>query len=156
VELTILVGTMTGNAQLVAEEVQQALGAVPGCAVRICPMDALRADALAGGGCFLICTSTYGQGDLPDNARAFFASLASERPDLSDVFYGLIALGDQTYSSTFCMGGRRFDALLSELGAQRVGEPLLHDACGGELPEEAATAWAPQWLAALRAALEAA
>ncbi len=85
-------------------------------------MDDLDAGVFADGGTFLICTSTYGQGDVPDNAQEFFASLERERPDLSAVTYGLIALGDLTYRDTFCEGGIRFDTLLTELGARRVGE----------------------------------
>jgi len=142
--LTILVGTMTGTAEMVAQEVQTALEAA-GHTVSIRMMDDLDASLFAGGGTFLICTSTYGQGDVPDNAQEFFASLESERPDLSAVAYGLIALGDRTYKDTFCEGGTRFDHLLTELGARRVGEVLKHDASSGTLPEEVAAQWIVPW-----------
>jgi MioC protein len=72
--LTILVGTMTGTAEMVAQEVQTALEA-GGHAVTIRMMDDLDASVFDSGGTFLICTSTYGQGDVPDNAQEFFASL---------------------------------------------------------------------------------
>lgn len=142
--LTILVGTMTGTAEMVAQEVQTALEAV-GHAATIRPMDDLDSGAFAGGGMFLICTSTYGQGDVPDNAQEFFASLERDRPDLSAVTYGVVALGDLTYRDTFCEGGIRFDALLTELGARRVGEILKHDASSGTLPEEVAAQWIVPW-----------
>jgi MioC protein len=142
--LTILVGTMTGTAEMVAQEVQTALEA-GGHAVRIRMMDDLDASVFGPGGTFLICTSTYGQGDVPDNAQEFFASLERERPDLSGVSYGLIALGDLTYRDTFCEGGTRFDNLLTELGAKRVGEILKHDASSGTLPEEVAAQWIVPW-----------
>jgi MioC protein len=142
--LTILVGTMTGTADLVAQEVQTALEAA-GHAVSIRMMDDLDASIFNTGGTFLICTSTYGQGDVPDNAQALCASLESERPDLSGMTYGVIALGDLTYKDTFCDGGMRFDALLAELGAQRVGEILKHDASSGTLPEEIAAQWIVPW-----------
>jgi MioC protein len=142
--LTILVGTMTGTADLVAQEVQTALEACSH-AVSIRMMDDLDASIFSGGGMFLICTSTYGQGDVPDNAQALYASLESERPDLSAVTYGVIALGDLTYKDTFCEGGIRFDTLLTELGARRVGEILKHDASSGTLPEEVAAQWIVPW-----------
>ena len=108
-------------------------------------MDDLDASIFGTGGTFLICTSTYGQGDVPDNAQALYASLETERPDLSAVAYGVIALGDLTYKDTFCEGGIRFDSLLTELGARRVGEILKHDASSGTLPEEVAAQWILPW-----------
>jgi len=148
-DLTILVGTMTGTAQLVAQALALALdGGDARISVR--PMDGLVAEAFAGGGLFLICTSTYGQGDVPDNAKHLYASLQSERPSLVAVRYGVIALGDRTYADTFCNGGKRFDAVLTELGARRIGEILCHDASAGTMPEEVAEAWIGGWIALAR------
>jgi len=144
-ELTILVGTMTGTAQLVAQEVELALDDAE-TKVQAKPMDGLDAGVFAPGGLFLICSSTYGQGDVPDNAKHLYASLQSGRPDLSGVQYGVIALGDRTYTETFCNGGRRFDAILAELGARRIGDIMLHDASAGTMPEELALAWAAEWI----------
>ena len=142
--ITILVGTMTGTAEMVAQEVEQALeGAGHQASIQV--MDNLDAGVFQGGGVFLICTSTYGQGDVPDNAQALFNSLETEKPNLSDVVYGLIALGDTTYKDTYCQGGKRFDKLLSELGARRAGEILMHDASSGTLPEEVAAQWIVPW-----------
>ena len=144
-ELTILVGTMTGTAQLVAQEVELTLDDGD-TRVQTKPMDGLDAGAFSEGGVFLICSSTYGQGDVPDNAKNLYESLRSSRPDLSGVQYGVIALGDRTYAETFCNGGKRFDAILSELGARRIGDILLHDASAGTMPEELAVAWAADWI----------
>ena len=148
--LTILVGTMTGTAEMVAQEVQTALEAV-GHTASIRMMDDLDAKVFDGGGSFLICTSTYGQGDVPDNAQGLYASLETDRPDMSGVTYGVIALGDLTYKDTFCEGGIRFDILLTELGARRVGEILKHDASSGTLPEEVAAQWIVPWAELLKA-----
>lgn len=145
VDITILVGTMTGTAEMVAQEVQQALETA-GHQASIQVMDNLDADVFQRGGNFLICTSTYGNGDVPDNAQALFNSLESGRPNLSNVTYGVIALGDTTYKDTFCQGGIRFDKMLAELGARRAGEMLLHDAGSGTLPEELAAQWIVPWV----------
>src|SRR6266702_4002984 len=112
VELTILVGTMTGTAQLVAQEVELILDGA--------------------------------------DAKRLYESLQASRPDLSGVHYGVIALGDRTYADTFCNGGRRFDAILSELGAKRIGDILLHDASAGTMPEELAAEWAGKWIREVR------
>jgi MioC protein len=136
---------MTGTAEMVAQEVQQALESA-GHRATIQAMDNLDASVFQGGGTFLICTSTYGNGDVPDNAQALFGSLETERPDLSNVRYGVIALGDTTYKDTYCQGGKRFDKLLAELGARRAGEMLMHDASSGTLPEELAAQWVVPWV----------
>ena len=147
--LTILVGTMTSTAEFVAQAVQLA-AEEDDVRIEIKPMDGLDASVFAGGGLFLICTSTYGQGDVPDNAKPLFASLQSGRPNLSNVQYGVIGLGDRTYAETFCMGGKRFDELLAQLGARRVGEMLLHDASAGILAEDSASEWAIGWMKCVR------
>lgn len=120
-ELTILVGTTNGIAQLVAQEIELRLEC-DGLKVATLLMDELDPGVLVRGGLFLICTSTYGEGDVPDNATEFYQSLENVRPDLSQVSYGVFALGDRTYAETFCNGGKRFDRLLAELGAKRIGE----------------------------------
>ena len=148
-DLTILVGTMTGNAQLVAQELELMLDDGD-TRVTTRPMDGLDASVFASGGLFLICTSTYGQGDVPDNAKALYESLISGRPDLQEVRYGVFALGDRTYKDTFCNGGRRFDAILTELGARRIGDILFHDASSGTLAEEVAAAWIGPWMERVR------
>ena len=145
VDITILVGTMTGTAEMVAQEVQQALEGA-GHQANIQVMDGLNAQVFQDGGTYLICTSTYGNGDVPDNAQELFNSLETEKPNLSSVTYGVIALGDTTYKDTFCQGGIRFDKLLTELGARRAGEMMMHDASSGTLPEELAAQWVVPWV----------
>lgn len=154
INLTILVGTQTGIAQLVAQEIELRLDG-EGFRIRTLLMDDIAAgrsaaDVFGNGGLFLVCSSTYGQGDVPDGAKPFYEALLQNRPDLSQVRYGVIALGDRTYAETFCFGGKKFDKLLGELGALRVGEVMLHDASSGNLPEEEAAEWIEGWAALCR------
>src|ERR1044071_2510348 len=149
-KINILVGTMTGTAQLCAQEMELALDDGE-TQVSTLMMDALDSSVFGRDGVFLICTSTYGQGDVPDNARALYEDLKARRPDLSNVLYGVFGLGDRTYAETFNFGGKRFDELLTELGAQRIGERHMHDASSGVLPEETALEWCQDWLAKAKA-----
>jgi len=151
VHITILVGTMTGTAQLVAQELELAWDDGE-TKVSTLVMDKLDCSVFERPGVFLICTSTYGQGDVPDNARALYADLQAKRPNLSHVRYGVFGLGDRTYAETFNFGGKRFDDILTELGAQRIGERVQHDASSGVLPEETAQEWGTEWLALAREA----
>ena len=143
--ITILVGTMTGTAQLCAQEMELALDDGD-TQVETLLMDGLDSSVFSRTSVFLVCTSTYGQGDVPDNARALYEDLQKKRPDLSKVLYGVFGLGDRTYAETFNNGGKRFDDLLTELGARRIGERHKHDASSGILPEETALEWCRDWL----------
>jgi len=147
--LTLLVGTMTGTAQLCAQEMELVLDDGETRAETLL-MDGLDASVFAREGLFLICTSTYGQGDVPDNAKKLFDDLKEKRPDLSAVRYGIFGLGDRTYAETFNFGGKRFDDLLQELGANRIGERYQHDASSGTMAEEDAMEWVGGWIAEAR------
>jgi MioC protein len=154
-EINILVGTMTNTAQLVAQEIELTLGDDE-TQIAVTAMDALKSTAIKPGAVYLVCSSTYGQGDVPDNARDFYESLNTDKPDLSGIRYGVIALGDRTYLQTYCFGGKKFDAAFSERGAQRIGEVCLHDASEGTLPEEVCVEWAQAWVEQVRSELAAA
>ncbi|MDF7775604.1 flavodoxin domain-containing protein [Sphingomonas sp. AOB5] len=144
--ILILVATMSGNAEMVADEIAGRIEDDGGTA-SILRMEKASVTTLAGAtGPVLICSSTYGTGDVPDNGAALYAALQAERPDLAHLRYGVIALGDSVYPQTFCFGGRKFDELLASLGAQRVGDRLEHDARSGIYAEDAAGDWVETWL----------
>ena len=154
-DLTVFVGTMTGTAEMVAQEIQDWLEGEGGSA-EIVMMDDLDETAFDDDKLYFICTSTYGQGDVPDNAQNFFDALTEKRPDLSHVRFGLIGLGDMTYQQTYAFGGKRFDTLLGELGAKRIGDAFYHDASSGELPEEEGLEWFKEWAAGAQEEIRAA
>jgi MioC protein len=144
-KLKILVGTMTSTADYVAQTIQM------DCAdlvdeIEVVMMDGLDISAFDEDALYLICTSTYGSGDVPDNARNLYDSLDLTPKFLGHVKYGVIALGDRTYVQTFAFGGKKFDERLQGLGAQRIGDIYIHDASEGTMPEELGTAWCREWL----------
>ncbi len=153
-DILILVGTESGNAQMVADLLREEL-VKDGHAVEVeaKAMDKAKdkggAARLAERGVVLICCSTHGEGELPENIRPLCDALARNRPDLSHLRYGVIALGDQSYRETFCRGGKTIDALFASLGAERIGERLEIDACTQPLPDEEALDWAKEWVSLL-------
>ncbi|HKB52592.1 MAG TPA: flavodoxin domain-containing protein [Ramlibacter sp.] len=150
-KLVILVGTMTSTADYVAQAIQMdCADLVEQIEVRL--MDGLDLTVFDEDALYLICTSTYGSGDVPDNARQLYDSLDKQPKYLGHVRYGVIALGDRTYLNTFAFGGKKFDQRLQSLGAQRIGEVWCHDASAGTMPEELGTAWCREWLAQALAA----
>ena len=73
--------------------------------------------------------------------QPFHAALQGRRPDLAGLRFATFGLGDSFYE-TFNRGSRIIADALVELGAQQVGEHGQHDASSGELPGDAALAWA--------------
>lgn len=147
-KLKILVGTMSQTAYSVAQSIEMS------CADDTLAVDVVLLDDQATLDLFepradvlhLICTSTFGSGDVPDNAQALYAAFDSAPRYLGGVRYGVIALGDSAYGDTFAMGGQRFDDKLADLGATRLGEVLRLDASEVPDPEDVAAAWAADWL----------
>lgn len=145
-EVGIFVGTMYGNSLLVAEEAETILTGL-GHQAKVFE-DPMVADWESYTGKYvLVVTSTTGQGDLPDSIVPLFN-------DLQDMYqphllYGIIALGDSSYAN-FCGGGKRFDALLQEQSAQRIGDMLMIDASEDPEPESVSNPWVEQWATLLK------
>jgi MioC protein len=150
----LLVGTMTGNAEFTAEEMIQVLKDELGREAELRLMDGLGADAFQPGAIYIICTSTYGEGEVPENAKAFYAALCEQRPDLSAIRYAVFGLGDSTYTDTFNFGGKRFDDILGELGARRIGERGKHDIRSEVLPWDYGRDWLLAWYESQRGGLD--
>lgn len=124
-DVLVLVGTRTGNAQRVAERVAEALAPV-GFAVRVVNMIDAGPEVLEAADQLVVCTSTHGEGELPDTAVDFYEALAAARPDLGHLAYGVVALGDRHYER-FAHGGALFRTLLDALGAVEVIDPFEID-----------------------------
>jgi MioC protein len=144
-KLLILVGTMTNTAEYVAQAIEMECGDLM-AAIEVRMMDGLDGSVFDEDALYVICSSTYGAGDVPDNAQHLYASLDAQPRFLGHVRYGVIALGDSAYPQTFCNGGRRFDERLRDLGAIRLGEVLQLDASECHDPEAAGAAWCRTWL----------
>lgn len=142
-EVGIFVGTVYGNALLVAEEAAPLLTAA-GHRVKIFEDATLEewqqyADKVA-----LVITSTTGQGDLPDSIASLYHQIRDKLGYQPTLRYGIIALGDSSYDD-FCGAGKKFAALLSEQQAVAVGEMLLVDATEHPEPEEVTSPWVERW-----------
>lgn len=139
----IFVATMTGLAQMCAEEIETALKAA-GTEPEILMMDGLGADAFAPYDTLVIVSSTYGQGEIPDNGLALFAEVEAGI-DLAGKRYAIFALGDRTYSDTYCAAGDRWNAALTACGATPFTDLQRHDASAGTFAEDVAGEWAAGW-----------
>jgi len=142
-QILILVGTESGNAQMVADALKPVLEGA-GHAVDVSDQAAAAADFVAHEVLLVVC-ATHGSGDIPTNILPLAETLERERPDLSGHRYGVIALGDMTYQDTFCGGGKKLDRVFELCGATRIGERLEVDASTQPLPDEEALGWIEGW-----------
>jgi sulfite reductase (NADPH) flavoprotein alpha-component len=115
----ILYGSQTGTAESVARDavkVAKAHGLNP----VIKSMDEIDADALTKMETLLIVTSTYGEGEMPDNAQVLWSAVkADSMAKLENLQFAVLALGDTSYD-LFCQAGIDWDNRLAELGATRL------------------------------------
>jgi MioC protein len=140
--IEILVGSQMGAAEYTAEQVADTL-VQAGYEVRLHLTPDL--EQLARNSTWLVITSTYGAGDLPDNIQPFADQLAQDRSDLTTVSYAVITLGDSSYD-TFCLAGRKIEALLAAKQATAMGIKLDIDVLTADLPEDQALGWLPQFI----------
>ena len=144
--LLLLYGSQTGTAEGVAKKAAK-LAESRGFAPRVLCFDKFETVDLPKEEHVLVITSTYGDGEPPDNAQGFWNWLTSEgAPRLERTQFSLLALGDTNYPA-FCEFGKQCDARLEELGAKRL-TPRVNCDVDYESP---ASAWTEGVFAALAA-----
>ena len=117
--LTILFGSQTGNAEALAKRVAKEASR-RGFAPMVHDLGHYQHANLKSEKNVLLITSTYGDGDPPDNAKAFWEFLSNgQAPSLKHLTFSVLALGDSNYSK-FCACGKNFDERFEQLGAKRA------------------------------------
>jgi sulfite reductase (NADPH) flavoprotein alpha-component len=117
--LTILFGSQTGNAENLSRRIAREAGK-RGFAPTVQDLGKYATAQLMSEQSLLIVTSTYGDGEPPDNAKAFWEFLNSDAaPNLVKTKFSVLALGDSNYPK-FCAFGKGVDERLEKLGAQRA------------------------------------
>ncbi|MET0291099.1 MAG: sulfite reductase subunit alpha [Steroidobacteraceae bacterium] len=151
-QVLVVHASQTGTAEGLAVHTADSLQAA-GLVVTLHSLKDVDRDTLLATPEVLFLVSTYGEGDPPDAAAAFVATLMrDETLDLSSLKFGLLALGDKTYQN-FCGFGRQLEAWLKQRGASPLFDTIELDGMDAhalrtwrhELSHLAATSDLPEW-----------
>lgn len=120
-DVHVLYGTETGNAEEIAETFETKLKS-QNLNVHLWDMDDFPRDSLPEVEHLFIICSTQGVGEPPINALDLYDYLhCDDAPQLDQVNFAVLALGDQDFPD-FCQAGKDFDHILGQLGANRVAD----------------------------------
>jgi MioC protein len=134
----VIVGSMLGGSEYVAEACEETLTAL-GHDVEL-HLQPNFAQINSKNQTWLICTSTHGAGDYPDNIQAFVSDLKNNDQDLSSVKFLTIGIGDSSYD-TFCLAAKNINNILISKGCTELVVLKTLDMSEDIDPEERSQSW---------------
>ena len=140
----ILYASQTGNAQTIAENLQESLESSGYNTALESTLD-IKLAKLNDYALIVVIASTHGEGEPPDDAIDFYEGVLSKKaPGLNGVKHAVLGLGDSSYEF-FCQTAKDFDSALSSLGSVPLIERLD---CDVDYQQEAVS-WITQLVAAI-------
>jgi len=150
----IIVGSMLGGTEYVGEACEETLTELGhNVEIHLKPnlkmilestfsenSDGKSSDNLLKNNIWLICTSTHGAGDYPDNIKQFVSDLDHCSQDLSTVNFLTIGIGDSSYD-TYCKAAKSITKLLKTKGCNEIAAIKAFDMSLDIDPEDLACQW---------------
>ncbi len=124
-DVFVVYASQTGQAEAIARRTQAQLF-VGGIDAGLAALSQADPTTLAAAKTILAVASTTGEGDAPDEARAFEARWFASHPVLSGQSFAVLALGDRNYAD-FCAFGLRLHAWLEACDAKALASCLTAD-----------------------------
>ncbi len=119
--LLILFGSQTGTAEGLAKKLSKD-ASLRGFAPAVHPLNDHALARFSSAPAVVVISSTWGDGDPPDNATAFWNWLKDDSaPRLDGMQYAVLGLGDRNYSQ-FCGASKKMDERMAALGARQIIE----------------------------------
>lgn len=124
--VAILYGSQSGNTESLAKKLAKDFEK-KNFNPKVVDMESYTVSKLAEEETVLIMTSTYGDGEPPDNARSLYDALHAEQSNmLSKVRFAVLGLGDSKYPD-FNKCARQFEERLLALGGQKITSGVFCD-----------------------------
>lgn len=141
------VGSVTGTAESVAVVLKQQIETAGHSVVvdNKASLAALNSQKWDG---VIICTSSTGKGQIPNNLISFYDELGDSLPSLINIKFGVIALGDSSHAS-FCGAGELVEKRFYDLHAKCLVPKVTIDATETKTPERDAKFWLKEFLTAM-------
>ena len=117
-KITLVYGTETGNSKKLATELA-GVAKKKGIQVKLGDLSQYKPKDLAKEEYLFVVISTQGEGEPPILAKKFYDYIHENELNLSNIKFGVLALGDSTYPQ-FCKTGEDVDIRFEVLGAERV------------------------------------
>jgi MioC protein len=136
----IIVGSVLGASEYVADALQEVLLTYTHSAEIHLTPQLTDLDKTA---TWLICTSTHGAGDLPDNIQPFAEQLKNQT--LSKIQFLVVGLGDSSYDM-YCHASIQIENIMLNADAKLLSPALHIDVLNHPIPEDAAVEWLKNWL----------
>ena len=136
----IIVGSVLGASEYVADALAETLAEQGHSSnIHLSPeLSQIDTDAI-----WLVCSSTHGAGDLPDNIQPFAQQISKQ--NLSHIQFLIVGLGDSSYD-TFCFAAVKLQQILTDCHATLLAPAQHIDVLTHPFPEEVAVEWLKQTL----------
>ena len=137
----IIVGSMLGGTEYVAEAIEEKLNEKGHQTTLHLSPDFSQIEQ--NDQYWIICTSTHGAGDLPDNIQQFVLDLDNYPNDLSTSGFFILGVGDSSYD-TFCHAAKTIENSMLAKNSKQLSDRFELDMSQDIDPEDLAQAWIDQ------------